>query len=202
MNLVTSHEGVTNTSLSEEQVGEEVDTLRVRMADELDKASLFRRPYLGFTQVISSINTVKNSDNRYTVTIPKLIVKRDGNPAFLYIGGKDKESPYRVITGDQVKNAAHDPFIGKSAIAHYNEGIIEFYNVVPKAVRIVGAFQDPSALEILGVWDYTTDDYPMPAGMIDQLIGKTAEAYIRTLYRTSIQPNTQSDKPVAANARR
>lgn len=205
MNLVTSHEGVTNTSLSPDQVAAEVDTLRSRMAMEMDKVSLFRRPYIGFTQTISSLELKKtpSTGQRY-IDIPKLMVKRDNNPAFVYIGGKDGKSPFRVITGDQINNAKYDQFIGKSPIAHYIEGHIDFYNVTPNFIKVVAVWEDPGALEQYGIWDTEVDQYPMPTGMIDELIGKTANSYINSLYRTSIQPNTQSDRPVApqANARR
>jgi hypothetical protein len=203
MNLVTSHEGVTNTSLSPEQVALEVDSLRGRMAADMDKVSLFRRPYIGFTQTIKSLEVKRTSTNQRYVDIPKMMIKRDGNPAFLYIGGKDEKSPYRVITGDQIQNVKYDQFIGKSPIANYNEGHIEFYNVVPNFIRVIAVFEDPSALELLGIWDTEVNDYPMPTGMIDELIGKTVNSYINTMYRVGVQPNTQTDKPVAAtNARR
>lgn len=195
MNLVTSHEGVTNTSLSPDQVAEEVDTLRGRMSFDMDKFGLFRRPYIGFTQTIDSLPVKKRqSDNQRYVDIPKLMMKRDGNPAYVYIGGKDNKSPYRIITGDQILNAKHDQFIGKLPTAHYNEGHIEFFNVVPNYIKMIAVWEDPGALEELGVWDTEVNDYPFPAGMIDELIGKTANSYINTMYRVPITPNTQSDK--------
>ena len=206
MNLVTSHEGVTNTSLSPEQVAEEVDTLRVRMMGEMDKVSLFRRPFMGFTQTVPSLDVQKDKVSGVIyVDIPRLVTKRDNTPAHLYIGGTDDISPYRVITGDQVQNAKYDHLINKKPIAAYQEGRIVIINATPKKIKIVAVFEDPSALESLGVWDVDVDQYPMPAGPIDELIGKTANSYINSLYRVPIQPNTQSDRPAAGtpgNARR
>lgn len=209
MNLVTSHEGVTNTSLSPDQVAAEVDTLRGRMIDEMDKVSLFRRPYTGFTQSIKSIKVekiVSGTTVTKFVDIPKFMVRRDGTPAYLYIGGKDMKSPYRVVVGSEAfENAKHDQFISLLPIVLYNEGHMEFRNITSQYIMITGVFNKPSSLEELGVWDREVDEYPMPAGMVDVLIGKTANSYINTLYRVPIQPNTQTDRPQGGaplNARR
>lgn len=208
INLVTSHEGVTNLSLSPDQVAAEVDTLRGRMIDEMDKVSLFRRPYMGFTQTISSLKVEKvavGSTTTKFVNIPKFMTRRDGSPAYLYVGGKDGKSPYRVIIGSEAfENAKYDQFIETLPVVLYNEGRMEFRNITSNYIMIIGVFNDPSALEELGVWDVEVNEYPMPTGMVDVLLGKTANSYINTLYRVPVQPNTQTDKPQAAppNARR
>jgi hypothetical protein len=202
MNLVTSSEGVTNTSLSPDQVAEEVDTLRVRMMGDMDKVSLFRRPYLGFTQTIKSLAVKKDGTQLY-IDIPRLVMRRDNTPAYVYIGGTDDKSPYRVLVGD-IQNAKYDHLIGKMPIANYLEGRVEIHNATPNVLKLVCVFEDPSALESLGVWDSEVDQYPMPAGSIDELIGKTANSYVNTMYRIPAQANTQSDRPITAppNARR
>jgi hypothetical protein len=98
-----------------------------------------------------------------------------------------------------MKNALHDHFIGKMAIAHYDEGKITFKNVSPQYVTVVAVFEDPSDLEIYGDYDPESSEYPLPASMIDSLIGKTAESYIRTMYRIRPQPNIQTDLPNAGS---
>lgn len=196
MELVTSSEGVTNTSLSPEQVADEIDTLRVRMAAELDGKSLFRRPYQGFTQTIKSLSVLKDSNRVSYLDIPRLVIQLNGEPACLYIGGKDDKSPYRLVTGN-LENYVHDHIIGKMPIAHYQEGRITFRNVAPQQIKLVAVFEDPSDLEIYGDYDSETSEYPMPAAMIDSLIGKTAESYLRAMYRIRPQPNTQTDLPNA-----
>jgi hypothetical protein len=198
MELVTSAEGVTNTSLSPDQVAEEVDTFRVRMIMEADKATVFRRPYMGMTQEISSLKVEKTSEKVSYVNIPRLVIKANGEPATLYIGGKDDKSPYRVVTGD-IENAIHDHFVGSMAIVHYQEGRLTFRNVAPQYIKVVAVFEDPSKLELGGHYDPDTSEYPFPAGMIDILIGKTADSYIRTMYRIRPQPNVQADIPNAGS---
>lgn len=198
MELVTSAEGVTNTSLSPDQVADELDTLRVRMIMEADKATVFRRPYQGYTQQIASLKVLKDSEKVSYADIPRLVIKSTGEPAALYIGGKDNKSPYRLVTGD-VENALHDHFVGRMPIVHYHEGRLTFRNVAPQSITVIGVFEDPSDLELGGDYDSETNEYPFPAGMIDMLIGKTAESFIRTMYRIRPQPNVQADIPNAGS---
>jgi len=191
MNLVTSHEGVTNTSLSQDQVADEVHSLRSRMIAEIEGQSLFRRPYTGFNQKIEALQVKKEGAILY-VDIPRMFMLRHHYPAFNYIGGKDKKSPYRVVTGS-VHNALTDMFISKLPIAHYEEGRLTFYNCTPKEIRVEAVFQKPSDLEILGEYDADVDEYPMPLQLQDVLIGKTSNTYVNFMYRKPITPNTQSD---------
>ena len=196
MEMVTSGEGVTNTSLSYDQVAEELDTLRVRTIGELEGQTLFRRPYQGYTQTIKSIKVSRTEDKIAYVDIPRLVLHRHHDPAALYIGGTDGKNPYRIITGD-IENALHDQFIGKLPIVHYREGKLTFKNVSPQNIMIVGVFEDPSDLEAYGEYDNEVSEYPLPAGLIDVVIGKLTESYVRTMYRIRPQPNIQSDIPNA-----
>lgn len=191
MNIVTSHEGVTNTSLSEDQVAAEIHTCRQRMIDDLDKVSLFRRPFTGYVQIIESLPTLKKADGTVYVKIPRVYRTLNQDIALLYVGGKDKKSPYRIIT-DNADNCKHDHFLGTAPTAIYNEGEITFRNISPKFIRIDGVFEYPDQLAIYG-YDDEESEYPFPGGQIDKLIGKTTESYLRTLYRVTPQPNTQSD---------
>lgn len=197
MNLVTSAEGVTNTSLSEGQVAAEIHTYRQRIMDELDKNSLFRKPYTGFTQSITQLPVQKNNlTGELYVTVPRLYRMRNNEVGISYFGGKDGKSPYRIISGDTSDNFLHDPFIGNKATGIYDDGTIKLRNISPKFIWMTGVFEYPDTLAIYGYDDEETP-YPMPGGLIDQLIGKTAESYVRTMYRMSPQPNTQSDIPNA-----
>lgn len=192
MNIVTSHEGVTNTSLSEDQVAAEIHTCRQRMIDDIDKTSQFRRPYTGFSQKIESLTIQKDTDGAPYIVIPRLYRMLNNEVAALYIGGKDRKSPYRILTDDSSENAKHDHFLGKVPIVIYNEGLLTFRNINPKFLRVEGVFEYPDQLAIYDYDDESTE-YPMPGGLIDILIGKTTESYIRTLFRVVAQPNTQSD---------
>ena len=192
LELVTSAEGVTNTSLSREQVADEIDTLRCRMMAEIDAKSIFRNPYVGYTQTITNLKVERDANRVSYADIPRVFVQLGGEPAIAYIGGKDGKSPYRVITGD-MENAVHDQFVGKMATVHYAEGRLTFRNVSPQYIKVVAVFEDPSDLEYSGDYDSETSEYPMVAGMVDMLIGKSTESYIRTMYRVRPQPNTQTD---------
>ena len=109
------------------------------------------------------------------------------------------KTPFRVVTGNHHLYARHDRFIGKKPLAHYQDGKITFYNTTLKKVFIRAIFIDPSDLIDLG-YDPKVTEYPVTYGLADMIIGKTAESYLRTLYRVPVQPNTQTDSPTA-NAR-
>jgi len=196
MNIVTSSEGVTNTSLSEGQVAAEVNTFRQRLMDEMDKVSLFRKPYTGFTQLIHNLPVLKDATGELYVEIPRVHRMRNNEVAIGYVGGKDGKSPYRIVSGDTSDNFKHDRFVGSKATAIYDDGMLRLRNISPKFISLWGVFEYPDQLAIYG-YDNEVTPYPMPGGMIDQLIGKTAESYLRTMYRVSPQPNTQSDIPNA-----
>lgn len=201
MNLVTSNEGVTNSSLSEEQIGIDVDSLRVRMIDEQDKNGLFRAPFIGYTQRMELTVVKPTKTARPHITLPKMVSKRDGMPACSYIGGLDGVSPYQVISGNHIVNINQAMYTKGMPYAYYDGEKVFFYNVTPEKVMVNCVFEDPGELEVLGFYNAEISNYPMPIGMIDQLIGKTANSYLNTMYRIVAQPNTQSDIPVNARPR-
>jgi hypothetical protein len=122
----------------------------------------------------------------------------NGELASLYIGGTDGKSPYRVVVNGNGENESHDQFIGKMPMAIIDEDDLSFRNINPKVVKVAMVFEYPDRLAIYGYDDEDTE-YPMPGGLIDKLIGKTAESYIRTLYRIGPQANTQTDLPNAGH---
>lgn len=195
MNGVTSYEGVTPVSLFEDQVAAEVDTLRSRMIDDIDKAGLFRRPFSNFVQDVE-LEVKRRNDQTSYIEIPRLYILRSNVPAIAYIGSTNRNNPqpYRIMSGSQWINSKHDLFVSKIPAAVYSEQTIELKFSSAKNVRIIGVFEDPSDLNVYG-YDDSKSDYPMPAGMIDQLTGKLIESYIRQLYRTPVQANKQADTP-------
>lgn len=198
-NYVTSGRGVTGFSLRNEQVANEVDTLRMRMIAEMDAGRTFRKPYQGFVQKIEfSVGTTKK------VILPKIYTKADGTPAIAYIGGKNGKSQYRLISG-----ISHSNWIEKDEYSLFPVVIVEgqeltFQNFGSNDLLAIAVFEDPSALEEYG-YDGGYDDpetgteYPMPSALVDSIIGKTAESYIRTMYRIPPQVNKQVDNPQANN---
>lgn len=199
INYVNSR-AVAGMPLYREQVADEVDTLRLRYIDELEQANRFHSPYQSFSQNIKPVSVSKGDDEVLFVTLPRLYITRQGKPAISYIGGSDGKSPYRVMVGHQFNNAKHDMFTSQFPFAVYDEGTWRFYNCSPKEVTIRDAvFNSPRQLEPFG-YDAGYDneegsgsDYPVPGNVADQIIGKTAETYIRTMYTKPPQPNTQSD---------
>lgn len=209
MNYVTSARGVGSSVMYPEQVADEVDTLRIRMISELEHAGRLHAPFQGFGQNIESVE-VPRVGTKLKLELPRMYITSRGVPAVAYIGGLDGESPYRIMTGLHYLNARHDLFTGNMPFAVYKEGTWEFHNCEPDRIMILGGiFNHPRQLEPYG-YDagYDTDDpdagseYPVPGSMADQIIGKTAETYLRTMYRMPPQANTQSDVPVTQSPRR
>jgi hypothetical protein len=195
-NYVTSHEGVTDFPVSPEQIGDEIDTLRSRLIGEYDGAGAFRRPYTGFTQSMT-IN-LKDIKEGISVPIPRIYMTLRGNPAVAYGGGTNGMSPFRVIWGSQLHTAAFDTFIGDSPAVWIGEGEIKLLRHPTDKLLLMAVFEDPSALSPWG-YDFETDEYPCPSKMADVIIGKTAESYLRHLYRIFPQANQQVDLPQGAN---
>lgn len=194
-NYVTSQQGVTSFALRNEQVADEVDTLRMRMIGELDVQRIFRKPYQGFVQKIEF--TVPNNKK---LVLPKIYTKMDGTPAIEYVGGKLGTTAYRLVSGIN-----HANWIDKDDYSLFPVAVVEgqeitFKNFGSNDLMMIAVFEDPSDLEDFG-YDpgYDGDDgaseYPMPNAMVDMVIGKTVESYLRTMYRIPPQPNQQVDAP-------
>ena len=203
MNYVTSSRGVGSSVMYTEQVADEVDTLRERLIRDKESAGQLHSPYQGFGQNLREIIVERTDEYALKVVLPRMYVTGHGLPALAYIGGTDGKSPYRIMTGSQYLNAKHDLFTGSFPFAVYNEGTWELYNTTAERISIRGGiFLHPRQIE---PWGYNAgyddeagegDDYPVPGDMADQIIGKTAESYLRTMYRMPPQANTQSDVPV------
>lgn len=194
-NYVTSSEGVTNFPVSSRQVADEVNTLRMRQIEDMDKQRLFVRPWDGFVQIIEAADTIKVGLD-YEIAIPRIYTLQNGMPALSYVGSSDFAEPYRVVNGE-MHNLMSDSEYPDAPYAWVTpDGKIKIRNAEPTKVSIRGVFEKPSEFQDFKfTYNPKTTSYPLPSGLIDQIIGKTAEAYLRTLYRTLPQPNVQTDIP-------
>lgn len=194
-NLVTSNEGVTNTLLQKDQILLDIDSMRIRLIAEAEKALMFRKPYQGYGQKIGTLKIQRDTDKSSYVDIPRVYIDHTGKPSIGYIGGKDGSNPYRVITGNQIISS--DAYISEYPTVHYSEGRLTFRNGNPPNNLTMRdtVFEDPSALEAYGEYDPEVNAYPLPSSVIDLLIGKVADGYLRTMYRKAPQANTQTDLP-------
>lgn len=194
-NYVTSHEGVTDFPVAIDQIKDEVDTLRLRLFDEVDLNSRFTVSLEPYLQPIEIKDTKRSVDGKNTIVeVPPIHIRQNGKAAIRYCGSSTGNTPYRVVTGNHHLYARADRFIGKAPLAHYENGKLTFFNTVLKKVTIKAIFFDPSDLTMYG-YDSEKTEYPIPPGLADQIIGKTAESYIRTMYRIPLQPNIQADMP-------
>ena len=196
-NYVTSNYEVTDSLLSIDQIRDEVNTLRYRNIIALDFKGLILKPYNSFTQSIT-VSTVKDGNYR-VAEIPNVIIANNGKPLFGYVGGSSVEQyDYRILTGNQHQYyKEEEDYITSLPTARFvgtEQNKLVFLNKSPLKVRITAVFAKPSDLEQYG-YDPEEDTYPLPANMIDEIIGKTANSYLRTMYRIYPQANKQADTP-------
>lgn len=213
-NYITSDEGVTDFPVTLKQISDEVDTLRVRLMQEMDSKGLLKRPFYNYTQTIffGGLNDQKKTlvdaaTRRRYADVPRLFMLSGNIPAIGYCGGYRGEQHFRVVSGTQREWFQADRWIGKApTVVVYpspdNMGHrLEFRNIAPNQFKFEAIFEDPSDLETYNRYngDAKSQDggtlYPMPSGDVDVMIGKTVESYLRTLYRHPVQANQNVDAP-------
>ena len=192
-NYVTSHSGVTDSPISLRQIRDEVDTLRLRLLDELFRGRNTMVDISPYTQV-AKVTTAK--ENGILVAhIPELYFQPNGKLAISYITSSSGATPFKVVVGTRSLYADDDLYTGNAPTVVYQSSYLRFKNVAPKAILIEGVFNKPSELTPYG-YDWKKSHYPVPYGMIDHIIGKTAESYLRLRQPILPTPNTQSDENV------
>jgi hypothetical protein len=193
MNYVTAARAVTNSDLDMDQVRDEMDTLRIRMLLELDQRGLLRKPFFSFTQ-FHTLTTKRDNDRKVIyVDLPRILVTRDNKPCIAYVGGTFEDSPYRIVTGNQLAwvNKTEN-WLRNAKTVHYADGRLTFRNDAPEKIAVRAVFMKPIEMAPFG-YLWKKDYYPVPGDMADQMIGKMGESYLRTMYRIPVQPNTQTD---------
>lgn len=197
-NYVTAGEGVTSSVIELEQIRDEVDTLRMRTVQELDRnRALIPEAYY---QVLegSLVKTTPITTGKYRgwteISVPSIYTNLKGKPQIQYVGPANEAIPNRVSVGNQHLYLSSNRFTDKYPLAVVDANSIKFKEAY-KVVTIKALFEDPSALEEYDCYDHENDIYPAPQGDIDAIIGKTAESYIRTQQLRNIQPNIQVDLP-------
>ena len=192
-NYVTSHSGVTDSPISLRQIRDEVDTLRLRLLDELFRARNSMVDVSAYTQ--TAIVPTEKVDGKLQAHVPELYYQPNGKLAVQFLGSSSQETPFKVVFGRRATWSDYDTYTGKVPTAIYQASIVTFRNVAPKSIFIEAVFNKPSELTKYG-YDWKTSHYPVPYGMIDHIIGKTAESYLRLRQPVIPVPNTQSDENV------
>jgi hypothetical protein len=193
---VTSHEGVTDFPVTHAQIEDEVDTLRIRTLEEQDLNGLLARPYNLMSQriIFEQANIKKNSLGKLYVECPRIFAHVTGEFAISFIGSTTMEKQYRPVVGRQLKNARAVQWMANEPIAQFQDGKIFLENISVNRFMLDAIFQRPRDLEIYG-YNPELHEYPLSNGKIDIIIGKTAESYIRQLYRIRPQANQTVDLP-------
>jgi len=198
-NYVTSHEGVTNFKPSIDQIRDEVDTLRIRLLTELEIQNRYVFTFDEYYQNIEIKTSYDVVNKMARGVIPLVHFTAKNKPAVQYIGSLKGDTPHKLVTGNDRYWAQHSPYTGNMATVVYEDGNLEFLSKnVPKKIRVRAVFRRPSDCRKYNDYNWQESEYPVPNSLLDVLIGKTAESYLRTMYRIYPQPNTQSDMPRGA----
>lgn len=192
-NYVTAHKAVTNSDIELDQIRDEMNTLRLRMAMELDQQGLFRSPYLGYTQ-FHTFSTKRDMNRKVIyVDVPRIFSSLDNKPCIAYVGGSNLLSAYRIITGNQNAWIDKGPsYLRGYKTVHYTDGRLTFRLDGPETITVGAFFMRPIELAPFG-YKWKEDYYPVPGDVADMMIGKIAESYLRQMFRLPLQPNTQSE---------
>ena len=192
-NYVTSHAGVTDSPISIRQIRDEVDTLRLRLLDEMYGQRNTFVDYGAYTQTATI--TTRRENGKIVVDVPSIYYEPNGKIMVTFLGSSTGDTPFKVVSGPRRVWAKYDTYTGNVPTGYYHNGKIVFENVAPKAIFIEAIFDKPSLLSPYG-YDWKSSRYPAPKGTIDIIIGKTAESYLRTRIPQLPKPNTQSDEDV------
>lgn len=192
-NYVTAQKAVTNSDIELDQIRAEIDTLRLRIIDDLDKQSLFRKPFLSYAQTYEFSTKRDQVKKILYVDIPRIYSGDDNKPAIAYVGGTNLLSSYRVITGNQISWIDKGPtYLRGYKTVHYSDGRFTFKFDGPNKILVNAVWAKPIELASYG-YKWKESYYPVPGAIADKMIGKIAESYLRQMFRLGIQPNTQSE---------
>lgn len=201
-NYVTSTLGVNNTRIPREQIFDEVNTLRCRMAGDLfvKTKQISHEFYQNIPLTFTTRDCLLEDGDRDVMqsTIPIIYVKPLVNEyAIEYLGPRGKYKRYRIVTGSHHIYAKHDKFIGTYPTAHIEGNICSIFTsgLMKEGITLRAMLINPSEAKNFGIsYDEETTEYPCPSSIQDQIIGKTVLSYINTFNRMSqVQPNTQAD---------
>lgn len=196
-NYVTSNEGVTNFPVSQNQIADELHTVRIRLISDLDKQRQFVRPWDGYVQEIENVATVQEGTD-FKIQLARMYTLANGWPAVSYIGSTDWREPFRVVNGNEHMYMDDSEYPDAPYAWVTPSGLVRLRNIESTNISVRAVFEKPQKLEELGFgYDPESSEYPLPGGMIDTIIGKTAESYLKTMYRLFPQANIQADIPIS-----
>lgn len=121
-------------------------------------------------ELVLDTNTVeyhKNKFNRTTLKPPVPI--RIKGPLFHYVGGIDRQTPYRFIYPEQMEYHNHNKFSCKIPAYSYVDGYITTHNLNSSKLLIRSVFEDPRAVGKITNSGCIDDDshFPIPLDMVE-----------------------------------
>ena len=209
---------VNSYSLSKDQVKDEVILLRNRLGAEYIAQGLLDMSTM--TQTINCLELTPkdikdccdekptSEDKVFHADIPRLMMTKGACP-ITFVGTADKKVWFKVTTSpDFIYRLKYDKFTRKKPLVWINNNDLWLFNA-PKTLKatreisIIGAFENPNSVNSYKCCKFDDDSpFPSPPMLIDRIVGKLVEDYIR-YYRFSVpMPNTGADFPNMTNPKK
>lgn len=213
LNNLTAGEGITNIRVPLQQIRDEIDSLRARILMEKNQQGFpvdmdYYQPVSCLPVECKDISDccidINTGEKVLQVELPSSPVYLNGKPLIQYVGIVDRSRPFRIIDGKQNVYAFHNKFM-KNVPTLWVDGtrgiIFNPTTTRVKYITISAVWANPSKVADLECCsEYENEDYPAPPGIVDTIIGKTTQSYLRYYYaRNPLQSNDQVDNPGEAS---
>ncbi len=197
-NLLGGTKGVSNHPFSIEQIGDEIDNLRVFLL----KNSSVKPDYELFYQSVTCAEVVRVSAQECMESDKSVLRTKQKVPTLLsvkgklvnYIGASDWSFPYHVLSTHQLVYRAYKKYASADAV--YRDGYFYLYGVPENTqyVAIRGLFESPTL--VASTYPCCKDErYPVSGDIATLIIKELIERYKTYGYFSMPQPNTQTHLP-------
>ena len=204
--------GITNISLSQDQVKDEVNLARNRFILQLH--SQYQLDTEGLFQKITCLKATKKdirqacpidlgaeADHKVLcVTIPKLLHIPRMN-SIKYLGNVNRQVEWKFFWGNDFIYRKYDKYAKNDPVAWVNGTEIWLFNVplfIKKQITVDAIWESPRDLSAYNCCKASDNDpYPVPPTIVDMITGKLINDYARYYRLQNMQPNTGSEDPNA-----
>lgn len=209
MNYVTENQGINGTRVPKKQIRAEVHTLRGRLIREMVKSrlpvpadcySLLKGIRLSEEPITLDCydDMMESAIEARVAKIPKLITHPLTNkPLIRFSGNYNRSAPLRIIYGNQIFYFMEEEIHKDQPtlwVDSAQERVVLFDDTL-ETLQMECVVANPDSLIDYSFCDYGEESpYPADEEMIDHIIGKTQESYMRAFYRMQpVQRNGHRD---------
>ena len=200
--------GITNISLSKDQVKDEINLARNRFILQLH--SQYQLDTEGLHQDITCLKATKKDIRQacpidlgaeeehkiLCVTVPKLLHIPRMNP-IKYLGNVNRQVQWKFFWGNDFIYRQYDKYAKNDPVAWVNGQDIWLFNAplfIKKQITLQAIFESPRDLSAYNCCKASDNDpYPVPPTIVDMITGKMINDYLRYYRLQAPQPNTGSE---------